>query len=273
MTTFTYGMEFEVEGITPNRASDALNDGGIDCERVDSDIHADGFDSWKAVYDGSLSNGAEVVSPILTDARLNEAHKVANLLADAGARVGRSTGFHIHIGADTFNRVERVESATDAMARFVLNYYGVHHAIAALVAPSRLRNRFCQILGETDAKQEAEWVANGNLSSRFNSRYYSLNLESLQRHGTLEIRLHQGTLNGVKAIAWAQFVASLITATKRGADLTQIEGITPWAPVYRGGGEKSPSDCRTLLDYLVTSGDLKPSAGDWLKNRADKLNG
>ena len=271
MSAFTYGMEFEVEGISPYRASDALNAGGIDCERVESDIHEDSHDSWKAVYDGSLSNGAEVVSPILTDARLNEAHKVASLLAGAGARVGRSTGFHIHIGADAFN--SEGENATDAMARFILNYYGTHHAIASLVAPSRLRNRFCQILGENDARSEAEWVGNGNLSSRFNSRYYSLNLESLQRHGTIEIRLHQGTLNGVKAIAWAQFVASLITATKRGADLTAIDGLTPWAPVYRGSGEKSPADCRTLLDYLVASGDLKPSAGDWLKNRADKLNG
>lgn len=271
MTAFTYGMEFEVEGISPTRAATALNAGGVDCERVNEDIHNDCFDSWKAVHDGSLSNGAEVVSPILTDARLNEANLVARLLAGAGARVGRSTGFHIHIGFNAFS--SDTASAEENLSRFILNYYGAHHAISALVAPSRLRNRFCQILDEHHARAEAEWVSNGNLASRFGSRYYSLNLESLRRHQTVEIRLHQGTLNGVKAIAWAQFVASLITASKRGDDFTTIEGLNPWARVERGMGTKDSNACRLLIDHLTSTGALKPSTGDWLRNRADRLNG
>lgn len=271
MTAFTYGMEFEVEGISPNRAAAALNANGVECERVDSDIHDDCFDSWKAVYDGSLNNGAEVVSPILTDARLNEANAVARILKGAGARVGRSTGFHIHIGFNAF--ATETSSAGENLSRFILNYYATHHAIGALVAPSRLRNRFCQILDRDGAQREAEWIANGNLSSSFGSRYYSLNLESLRRHGTVEIRLHQGTLNGVKAIAWAQFVASLITATKRGYDLTDGSVIAPWAPVVRGGGMKDSEACRTLISALMGAGDIKPATGDWLRNRADLLNG
>lgn len=269
--TFTYGMEFEVEGISPNRAASALNENGVACERTDENIHTDGFESWKAVYDGSLNNGAEVVSPILTDARLNEANAVARILKGAGARVGRTTGFHIHIGFESFRTA--TTSASDNLSRFILNYYATHHAIGALVAPSRLRNRYCQILDQEGARREAEFIGEGNLSSFFNSRYYSLNLESLRRHGTVEIRLHQGTLNGVKAIAWAQFVASLITASKRGLDLTDGSIIAPWAPVIRGAGTKDAEACRTLISALMGAGDIKPATGDWLRNRADLLNG
>lgn len=273
MTTFTYGMEFEVQGISPMNASNALNIGGIDCDRVTEDIHDDDRDCWKAVYDGSVCNGAEVVSPILDDSRLNEASKVARILAKAGASVDRSTGFHVHIGFNAFNDASSGESNTDALARFILNYYATHHAIGALVAPSRLRNHFCKVLDRREAEAEAEWVRNGNLSSRFDSRYFSLNLMSLRRHGTIEIRLHQGTLNGVKAIAWAKFIAAMIDATKRGADLATIEGLNAWQSFEYGRASADLNACGLLIDSLTASGDLKPATGDWLKGRAARLNG
>lgn len=274
MTTFTYGMEFEVQGISPMNAANALNIGGIECDRVREDIHEDNLDCWKAVADGSVCNGAEVVSPILDDSRLNEASKVTRILTKAGASVDRATGFHVHIGFDAFNRTDRDGlSNTDALAQFVLNYYAAHHAIGALVAPSRLRNHFCKVLDRREAESEANWVRSGNLSSNFQSRYYSLNLESLRRHGTVEIRLHQGTLNGVKAIAWAKFIAAMIDATKRGADFAAIEGLNAWQPLDYGRGASDLNACGLLIDHLTASGDLKPATGDWLKGRAARLNG
>ena len=273
MTAFTYGMEFEVQGVSPAKAANALNLGGIDCDRVQEDIHDDDRDCWKAVFDGSVANGAEVVSPILDDSRLNEASKVTRILTQAGASVDRATGFHVHIGFNAFSNAASGESNTDALARFILNYYATHHAIGALVAPSRLRNHFCKVLNRSEAESEASWIRGGNLSSNFQSRYYSLNLESLRRHGTIEIRLHQGTLNGVKAIAWAKFIASMIDATKRGADLAAIEGINAWQPLEYNRGASDLTACGLLIDHLTASGDLKPATGDWLKGRAARLNG
>lgn len=264
MSRFTYGMEFEIEGLSPVGAAAALNRGGVDCVRVQEDIHEDEHEAWKSVYDGSLSNGAEVVSPILDDSRLNEASRVARLLSGAGATVGRTTGFHVHVGADVaFGNIAQ------NLPTFILNYYAAHHAIAALVAPSRLNNRFCPALDRTYAEREAEWIRNGANSSRLGSRYYSLNLDAMQRHGTIEIRLHQGTLNGVKAIAWAQFIASMIDASNAGDDFATIEGFTPWLGVNRS----SLDDCRLLINHLTANNWLKPSTGDWLKGRAARLNG
>ncbi len=98
-------------------------------------------------------------------------------------------------------------------------------------------------------------------------RYTSLNLESVRRHGTVEVRLHQGTLNGVKAIAWSQLIAGMIDATKIGLNLTDTVGITPWE------NQTSVEQCQTLLDALVSLDCLNASTGDWLKTRAARLNG
>jgi hypothetical protein len=99
MTTF--GLEFEVAGISTGAASSALNRGGIECiePRNQHQIH----ESWSSVYDGSV-RGAEVVSPILDEVRLNEASTVARLLLGAGGKVDRTTGFHVHIGAAALER-------------------------------------------------------------------------------------------------------------------------------------------------------------------------
>lgn len=265
MTLFTYGLEFEVAAITPSDAADCLNAGGIDCEYVDSSIH-ETHDSWKAVHDGSVE-GAEVVSPILRETRLNEVSRVTKILTANGARVNTSTGFHVHVGARAFASENEVESET--MARFILNYYGVHQAIAAMVSPSRLRNRFCQILGRAMAEDDANFILAGHRGSSRGDRYTSLNLESLGRHGTVEIRLHQGTLNGAKAIGWAQFISSLIEASKQGLDLTTIPGINPWTGLDSNRrGQASKAECSILLDYLTSKSLLKPATADYLKNRS-----
>lgn len=262
----TYGMEFEIQGLSPARAADILNNAGIACNSPRA--QHDTADTWKAVYDGSVSNGAEVVSPILNPSRLNEAHKVTKVLKDHGARVDRATGYHVHIGLNAFG--EWGNGGENTLARFVINWYAAHHAIAALVAPSRLTNRYCSILDQASAERQAEFVAGGNRGAFNGNRYTSLNLESISRHGTVEIRLHQGTLNGVKAIAWAQFVAGMIDATKLGLNLTDTVGITPWH--YRRDMPDT-TQCATLLDALVSLNTLNASTGDWLKNRAARLNG
>jgi len=262
----TFGLEFEVQGVSVAQASELLNLAGITCFATGSGIHQTA-DSWKSVYDGSVSNGAEIVSPILTAPRLNEAVKVTKVLKANGARVDTATGFHVHIGG-------RIFGSAGALARFALNYYAIHHAIGALVAPSRLNNRYCHVLNRADAERQATYLENGGGASYNGNRYTSLNLDALDRHGTVEIRLHQGTLNGVKAVAWAQFVEALILESNKGVDFTGHENLNPWThrPQY-GSAPASVADCHTLLDFLTGTGSLNASAGDYLKNRAGKLHG
>ena len=256
----TFGMEFEVQGVSVRKAHQVLNDGGICCELPNAQHETS--ENWKAVYDGSVSNGAEVVSPILTESRLNEAVAVTKILKTAGARVDTATGFHVHIGSNAFG--DRFNSN---LSQFVLNYYSMHHAIGALVAPSRLRNNFCKVLPQHEAEDIASRIHDGRYEAE--NRYQSLNLASLQRHGTVEIRLHQGTLNGVKAIAWSQFIAGLIKISVQGVNLNLNDSLNAWAePRLRDS-----DSCANLLDTLVNFNCLNASTGDYLKNRARTLQG
>ena len=262
----TFGMEFEIQGLSPAMASRSLNNAGIDCDGGHES-------SWVSKYDGSVQNGAEVISPILTAARLNEAHRVTKALKSDGARVDRATGFHVHIGVQALvsSPVGDGTEVFSNISKLVVNWYAAHHAIAALVAPSRLNNRYCKILGENEVSRQLEWTQSGERGAYNQNRYVSLNLESWNRHGTVEIRLHQGTLNGVKAIAWSQFIAALCDATtNKNLNLMDTVGINPYATAR--GTYRSVSECHTLLDALVGLGSLNASTGDWLKNRADGLN-
>jgi hypothetical protein len=249
MSQFTYGLEFEVTQISPSTASRALILGGINClePRTQHVVSTE----WTAVYDGSV-RGAEVVSPILNDARLNEASTVARLLLGAGASVDRSTGFHVHIGFDSFG--DSYEERLNTLANFYINWHTAHETIGTLVAPSRLNNRFCKVRTIAEAHATAEQIRNGHIG--IGDRYVSLNLESFDRHGTIEVRLHQGTLNGRKAVA----------------------GLVDFSRAHNTlGATYSRTDIRlnnieNLLDEL-SQDNLDIRTADFLKRRALNLQG
>jgi len=203
----TYGLEFEVIDLTPRQAASAVSRAGITCSAQDSNHTTSPV--CKAVRDGSLPDGsAEVVSPILTPDSLNEAQTVARALVGAGARVTKSAGFHVHMGYANIG--------TPALANLVVNYYAVHHATAMLVAPSRLNSRWCRVLTPEYAHRTADAIRDANFSFGGAARYYSLNLNSVDRHGTVEFRLHQGTLNATKALAWVNYLTALVNHSANG---------------------------------------------------------
>jgi hypothetical protein len=250
MTTF--GLEFEVAGISTSAASAALNRGGIEC--IEPARQHQLHEAWSSVYDGSV-RGAEVVSPILDEVRLNEASTVARLLLGAGGKVDRTTGYHVHIGAASLTH--------DNIANWYLNWNLLHDAIGVLVAPSRLNNGYCRPVSRDRAEVNASRIRGGNISDLNGERYQSFNLESFQRHGTLEIRLHQGTLNGTKAVAWAKFIDAFkqLSSTKLFNDISEL-----------GAGTKL-QQCTNLLSVLVIQSNLDLKTAEYLKDRAASLNG
>jgi hypothetical protein len=108
-----------------------------------------------------------------------------------------------------------------ALSNLIVNYYAVHHATALLVAPSRLNSRWCRTLNTDQAERVADAVRNGDFAYRNADRYYSLNLNSVDRHSTLEFRLHQGTLNATKALAWVNYLTAFVNHSASGESLVQ----------------------------------------------------
>ena len=259
MSAYTYGLEFEIAGISPHTAANALTRSGIQC--VEPNRTHETAETWKAVYDGSVRDGAEIVSPILDGVRLNEANGVARALLNSGARVNRATGFHVHIGFNSFgnNTAERLNT----LSTFMLNWYAAHSTIGALVAPSRLDNRFCKAITMEHAEQNAQRILNGNISDYRGDRYQSLNLMSFERHSTIETRLHQGTLNGIKAVAWSQFISGMIEHAKTGSRLpARYESIDQVARL---------NNITDMLQVMALNGYITEKVANYLTQRAADL--
>lgn len=257
----TYGMEFETVGLTTRMAANAITHDGVRCSS--QGYNHDTTDTWKAVPDGSLQGdaySAEIVSPILNDERLNEARTVSRALLKAGARVNTSTGFHVHMGYE--------QIGLQSLSRLVVNYYTAHPIFAKMVAPSRTANggsRWCKVLTLEQAHDTADRLNNIINLNSFNNfdRYFSLNLNSIARHGTIEFRLHQGTLNGTKALAWVNFLTSMVNFSMSGLMLNEA--------LYHGtDGVERITQLPDLLAKLRDYG-LTDSVNDYLLRRADEL--
>lgn len=235
----TYGIELEVSSLGIGSAQQRLNASGL---------------NWQVKADGTAYVSAEAVSPILTDERLNECKTAARALLQGGATVNRQTGYHVHLGAD--------EYGFNGIANLVLNWNHAHATIGALVAPSRLNNHFCRVLGEEHREAQAEAVRAGNMRNINGTRYNSLNLNSYERHGTIEFRLHHGTLNGSKIKAWAQFCEAMASYSKAG----NLLELNHWADA-----DNRLNNIASLLDILTAGNFLALETGEYLKNRAQEL--
>lgn len=192
-----FGVEIEVNGINRNSASDALNSIGIPTRSEDYNHTRRTW--WKATRDGSLSGGAqscEIVSPPLPYNRdsLLLVAKVIQTLRDNGATVDNSCGIHVHIDA------RNVTSNMDLFSRILfLKYRENEEKIDLLVAESRRgnSNRFCMSM--------QNFGRDVNYTRLRQDRYYKLNFASFERHGTIEFRQHEGSLNDKKVVAWIIF--------------------------------------------------------------------
>ena len=232
----TYGIELETSSISIRTAQSALDAVGL---------------AWSCKPDGTAGVDAEAVSPILNDGSLNESITAARALLKAGATVNKKTGYHVHIGADHYG--------VDGIAALVRNWYTAAEAIGALVAPSRLNNHFCNHnLSQSILDPWVESIRNGRIDNAGRGRYQSLNLDSYGRHGTVEFRLHHGTLNGKKIQAWAEFCEAIATYSTAGGILSS------------GTGNRL-NDAKDLLNILALNNALKESTAIYLKGRAEEL--
>ena len=177
-------------------AKNALVAKGINCQ-IEGYNH-ETRDHWKIVYDSSVNHESlELVSPPLKGSMVfDELKKVAEALDEIGAKVDKSCGLHIH---HDFN---------DAELDTFKNIYGIfaryEDAIDELVAPSRrgMNNRYCKSprinLRQLEQARSIMEITN----EIYTNRFVKLNCQSYRRHGTIEFRNHQGTVEYEKIANW-----------------------------------------------------------------------
>lgn len=195
-----------------------------DCEVAANLLYNNGLGHWCDDIHGDGS-GVEIPSPVLRGYEgLRELKQVMELLNANGFAAGRADGLHVHHGADEFAEDERL------LATLVeLWEENVEH-IERLVDPYRRKptapysasgHSWCGRRSDPDAARSSDhwsrFKATKDLKELPGGRYYSLNVSNVNRNygnSTIEVRLHEGTLDFNKAAAWVHFGQSFLEWAK-----------------------------------------------------------
>ena len=219
----TFGVEFEFylpRGGSRYALATALTNAGVST-RVENYNHATRT-CWKIVTDGSLGNyerGSELVSPILSgNEGLELVRKAAAVLIQAGCKVSKKCGFHVHVGA----RGHGIQ-----FFRNILRLYKKFEpVIDRVLTPSRRSNYYCSSVRFDDRRLEAATTIDDLARDpQLRDRHRKLNLDAYWRHGTVEFRQHQGTIEAEKATMWVRIALRMTAAalTKSKEDLEASE--------------------------------------------------
>lgn len=219
----TYGVEIEFKS-RMSRADVArqVQAHGVDCYAA-SYNHST-WTSWKVMSDASISgSGWELVSPPMKGLDgLRQVRSVCKALDAIGATVDRSCGLHVHHDASDLSRKN---------IKDLLNFYIRWEPIIDLLMPASRRgnsNTYCQSVAKWADRQGTIAEVNGYRSSieDFNgSRYTKLNLESLNRHGTVEFRQHSGTTENSKIGSWIVLTQTFVERAKLGRLSIKCVGV------------------------------------------------
>lgn len=207
-----YSVDWRPGEPVTSRAADQIGSTrkfGIELEL----LHAPGFRSlrsrnWGAHRDGSVSNGIELVSPILQgNSGLDVIHAATDLAQEKGWKVDKRCGFHLHLDVNNLD--------TTGIYRICSLYRHLQWFLFFLVDHRRRDSTYTKPwTADIDSLLEESRTATG--FTKFiqhpivrNDRYYLLNVDSIRKHGSLEIRLHQGTTNREKIYHWIRFHAHL----------------------------------------------------------------
>jgi len=213
----TFGVEIECYNVVRN---DLILNGtrkGLSV-RSEGYNHTDNQHYFKIVSDGSLEgvNSNEVVSPILQgNDGLNSLKRLCETLNEIDAKVNRSCGLHVHIGA--------ANMADKHYLNIIRNYQKLESLIDSFMPLSRRNNNnaYCRSLGSFDFSR---CTTKRDVYDLMNSRYYKINGHAYFRHQTIEFRQHSGTTDYTKISMWIAFLAALVKYSEKN-ELTTCNSI------------------------------------------------
>lgn len=252
------GVEIEIvvpKGVSATQLTNSLvremRSSGIDVQAVGYTHNTTSY--WKITSDASINpEGVEVVSPILKGKRgLAELKKCIAAIRRSGGSVNKSVGVHVHFGANGLQ--------LEHFKNLLYNYAGFEPIINNTLYSSRRNSRWAQLLSNISNltnKIDASMTFNQLVRNVFNAdpddyrgygRYYTVNLLSFNRHGTVEFRQLQGSVEEDTIIYWVYWLHFLIEVSKRKRlsffDHKQVRNITPvWLSTWLGNRSFDMSD-------------------------------
>lgn len=193
---------------------------------------------WGCVYECSTP-GREFVSPILQgDNGLAEVEEFCGRADDLGWTVDSSCGLHIHLDIS--------KESSDTCLRIAYAYRLTYPLWKRLVHRSRRTLSMCGSPQYTARDvREAEHIED---FAEARDRFEFVNWRAYLRHGSFEVRLYQGTLNGREICNWIKLHAYFMDAVK---EMTFDEIRAKFGAITRKNWEglNSVIDDADLLDY------------------------
>lgn len=271
--SFTFGIE--IECLVPNSAR--LPIGTYSNPR---EIRNGFPEGWQIKTDSTVSTtmrnyrGIEIVSPILKGIDgLDQLKQVTDKLDEMGARVNRTCGFHVHVGAKS-----AAGELADDVARWVSNLIhlvGQHELALYASTGSRYRATTCrftrsikQQYPERKLKElkKKKWDVLAREITGID-RYRTLNVNNmLNGRMTVEFRVFAGTISFTKMLGHIQMAMGL--CEKALGPVVPFK--TPQTRIYKGGdGSKALNRLLFLLGWNLGRKDVgKPecSALGWISN-------
>lgn len=195
----TMGIEFEFFGLDNTAVVDHIIDKIIKMNR-----HED-----RSIRPDDGSSGLEYTTPVLSAFdELDRVLLVLDVLKAADARTNASCGLHFHLGITNFSaippQVEKEHYQLELTKNFLILYY--RFAEPNFREVLRPYNRYCE--NQENLKSSAQGDCGfyaairqcRTLNELINlacpvSRFYAVNLRSLSKYGTIEIRRHDGSID------------------------------------------------------------------------------
>lgn len=213
---FKFGIELEIKTeLSQDKIVELLKAEGLKAYKVCSNIHSTKR-GWKVVYDGSVNNGWEIVSPPLCGLdKFDEVAKVCKVLADIGATIDLQCGFHVHHDISDITNIQSIKNIYEIYSKFedgvICNLIpsnrsmGYSHPITPYMEDLRTVKSLDELLDHR--KFGGRGDGNGHYGS---CRYKTVNIRSYIKYGTVEFRHHEGTTNFEDIKYWVMLTHKII---------------------------------------------------------------
>lgn len=195
-----FGIEFEfnIPGIEPELPdNNRLNQYPSKFFAVENLLNRNNLKGFSVHGDGSEY---EVKTPILSGPNgFKTVKRFLDLMLSVGGRVDlRYDGLHVHHDAPEFINNKPL------VVRLVENWLENQDEILKLAHNRRTGAGACPLWSESILNEFKRGTSEGYYGRR------NLNIQSLIRHGTIEIRLHEGTLDYEQVFSWVRFGQAFI---------------------------------------------------------------
>lgn len=215
---------------------------GVD-QTTEDDVVSPVVKKWEGaiVRDGSLPDtGFEInTAPANGDLYIQQIKEITDSIAQKKGFVNNQCGLHVHIDARDFTYYD--------IRKLVILYAKIEDALYSIVAKSRKESQYCipcgkklvrnldkNLIPKDNEKQIIKNIYGDTYENTRNvrhdkynqSRYNALNLHSWVYRGTIECRMHHGTINFNKIKNWGILWAGILDYAYENteADLKALKG-------------------------------------------------